>query len=225
LIWQSLSGMIFLYRMLYFNSSYLMLMALLIKRGFPPFFSWITNLKWSWFPFILFLTFHKRLPLLILFTLWIDKLVFIIFVIYALILIYGSFSVFRIILLRRVVDSAWILLLPKINYFWLYTLLYSAIWIIWARKNYDYRNTKSNNRFNFLILLSFPPFIFFLFKLLLWNNVQFRFNLLLTVSSWIVLMNYINLNLLNFHRMVYLFKSNAGYLWPSTIIVAPLFLI
>jgi len=225
LIWQRIRRILFLASLLILDSSFWLLISLLIKRGFPPWYIWVTNLRWRWISFILFITFNKRLPLLILFTLSLRKIFYIIFIMYVWILAFRNFNVMNMILISRLVDSRWILLLHKINFFWLYLIMYNVVWRLWAYLNFNYTNSRRLNSINFLILLSIPPFIFFLFKVLVWLQINFVWNIILTVRSWIVLSNYIFLWLLNFYQIAFSTSRNTVYSWRAIMFGLPLLLV
>jgi len=206
LVWQSLCGIVFVYRYALFWISLGVLISLLMKTGMPPFHLWLGHLKWRWTSWIVFLTAHKTLPFLLIITLPLFDFLFIGWPIIAIVILYSHLSLYNLMFISSINDGAWICLNTEINYFWLYMLVYIMLWLGWGFYNQTNRITGLASRIYFLILIGLPPFVIFFLKVLLWSSLDLVRGFLLTLASWWIILIYLCWLILTLFRRSLLVK-------------------
>lgn len=188
LIWQGIVRLLLLYFWFLNFSPIIILVVLIIKIGLPPFFRWIWTVskEWDLKTWVLFLTFHKILPLIILINLLINDFWVLLWPVFSILIFFNFFSLKSLTLISTVRDAAWLVISRWVSMriFWGFILLYSVIWVITRFYHKFYLNL-------FLIfLLALPPSVFFLFKILVWMTGPVWITLILRALTLIIFLVY-----------------------------------
>ncbi len=160
--------------------------VLLFKMALPPFHIWFSSLlfKIRWPPIALFLSLFKVLPFLLLFEVGVSQGPLVV-----LILLRGAFlflcdNVVKLIFFSSASSAFWILLLGRASYYKAITLLvlYVAfmVYFFFLSEGEEYRKAL------FIVLMGFPPLLFFLVKYFIGLLVLNKGLVLALILAWLI---------------------------------------
>jgi hypothetical protein len=142
-----------------------------------------------------------------------------------LIIFYSNFRFTTLIWVSSLRDSAWICIRNRFNTFWLYFLSYSLIWIIWGINLSEQFSTRISYSFIFFIILGLPPLIIFFLKTTIWITLRLTTSIILTISSWLIVLIYLRWIYIRVFTQVQISGSTVNWAWLSIIIFLSLFCI
>jgi len=204
-------------------SALLILLILVAKIRLPPFrnWAWRLRIKWDLTTWVIFLSFHKTLPLVLFVNFWIFEKWLLLWVILGIVILFFIFSLKSLIFVSSISDGAWLLRSRWISlrFFWVYIILYSFIWWL-IRININF-----NKSVLLLALLALPPSIFFFFKVLVWMVRPLIFRLMLRLASLLIFLVYwAYLTTLSFINFFFFIKFHLKR-WTNLIILSQISII
>lgn len=199
LVWQRICSLVFLYSWLAWSRRTGAMIGLLMKIGLPPFRGWIwrTQKNWRWWAWVIFLTFHKILPLVLLVSLF-NRLLFSLSIMWIIMRIAGFYLNFRsksFVFMSSLRDVSWLLLSSVVwgSWFWFYVFSYSFLWFVWVSSGYEWVLNYSCFDFRFILfvlILAFPPSIFFIMKVFVWIRLSLSISVVLGVMRFLFMLVY-----------------------------------
>lgn len=211
IIWQRIRRLLMLFSWVILKINLILLIRLVIKIGIPPFLSWALQVNWKWKSWIIFLTLHKCLPIILIIILR-KPYILITWPLLSIIFLYVNNEWLSLIWTSSIRDRAWMCLRPLWKYFWIFFIIYSILWITWR-----FRKTMQRLRFNkpityiiFILTLAIPPRILFFIKIIIWINLPFFLGVRLRSLSWLLLFFYWKWLLLTIITINSWFKES----WP-----------
>jgi len=209
-----------------------LVLAFLLKIGLPPFHSWMIAISvfFRTAVFILFLSLHKILPLLVLGKRFLNFNRFYLLVIAflaAATLLFQAVSLFLVIMISSIVHRIWIILACLLSfrisliYWFLYRILISILILTsWNKElKYLFREQSSVVRVVWLVLTGFPPFTVFWLKIFIIRitiSISLWGSLIILISSVLALFSYFR----SFHVRVTLTSVfNAWYISVLAVVI------
>lgn len=227
ILWQRIRRLIFIFSWSISLNKIIILAALTIKTGMPPLLIWVLQVNWKWLGWIIFLTWQKCLPFLILLYIWISSYLLLTWPFFALRQIFWANEWFSLIWASSLRDRAWVCLRNSWKAFWYFFTLYTVIWVLWAQTKlhislkFEHRLTRTI----FFLVLALPPRIFFFLKLQIWITLEWRLGVIIRAVRWGILIFYWKWIFLTFQTNR-LFKNNKNFeTWLIVIRQATLFLL
>jgi len=215
LIWQRIASISFLYFWLNGATMTGLVLSLLAKIGLPPFITWVWSSckNWKLNIWILFITFHKVLPFILLVNTNIKEIWILIWPLIGALIIFYTFSLKRLTFISSIRDGAWLIFSYFLStvFFWLFMILYRLAWF------YLRLNWKFNLNLILFLLLALPPSIFFFFKLLIWLRATLLRIIILTITRIIIFFIYWNYHsILAFLNSLFILK---WFYWEWTFLI------
>lgn len=188
ILWQRLCSLLIIISLLFVIKPMFFIM-LLFKIGLPPFHMWVwfNQSKWRINSFIIFVTSHKFLPIILIvnhikINWWIIS-----FLWFGLIQLWGLSRMKSLIFGSRIIERSWIILrwFRSLKIFVFYLILIIIILLIWLNlTNLRIYNSKIRLILVCFLLLRQPPLFRFIIKWTIIGRIKIFISLIITILSW-----------------------------------------